>query len=526
MTSTLVKKPYMKEKFTKQQLREIKNCMDDPIYFMENYVKIQHPIYGACNFNMHKFQKDIIETFHNNRNSIAMTARQLGKTTTSSAYILWYTQFNNDKSVLIAANKQNQATEIMDRIKFAYEELPHWLKCGVITYNKQHVDFDNGSRIISRATTANASRGLSISLLYLDEFAFVRPNIADDFWSATRPTLSTGGACIITSTPNSDEDRFAQLWYGANDTLDEYGNERSDGLGTNGFKAIKVTWDKHPNATQEWADEESKIIGEERFRREYNCEFIINDETLISSSVLSRLEGKKPLEYQGQIRWYKKPDKDLMYILGLDPSVGTGGDFSAIQLFELPTMIQVAEWKHNKSTPKEQVEVMRNILKKLFNEMKDQGLKGEPEIYWTFENNGPGEAIRTVIEDTGEHFFPGMILNEPKKTSKAGARKRRKGLTTTNKTKISAATRLKSLVETNRCAIYSKALISELKGYIRSGAGFEAKQGFNDDLVASLLVCIRMMSILSEQDPDFNEALKESLDISNEEQEPMPVMVF
>jgi hypothetical protein len=194
-------------------------------------------------------------------------------TTCAAAFILWKAMFEPDSTILIAANKFVQALEIMERIRFSYQNLEqhNWLRAGVTEYNKGTIAFDNGSRIISRATAPDAGRGLSISLLYCDEFAFVHPNKQVDFWAALQPTLSTGGSCIITSTPNNNEDQFAQIWHGAIDNFDEFGNERENGLGSNGFFGIKVTWEEHPDRDGKWAIANRQQLGEERFLREFCC---------------------------------------------------------------------------------------------------------------------------------------------------------------------------------------------------------------------------------------------------------------
>jgi hypothetical protein len=192
-------------------------------------------------------------------------------TTTAGAYLLWKAMFEPDTQILIAANKFVQAMEIMDRIRYGYEECPDHIRAGVVEYNKGTIKFDNGSRITARATTPDAGRGLSITLLYLDEFAFVRPNMASEFWTSIQPVLSTGGGCIITSTPKNDEDQFAQIWRAANDNLDDFGNTLPNGVGRNDFFPIKVKWDEHPDRDEAWAAPFRNSLGEARFRQEFEC---------------------------------------------------------------------------------------------------------------------------------------------------------------------------------------------------------------------------------------------------------------
>jgi hypothetical protein len=214
--STLIKTPYAKTVFANdQQLEDFIKCSDPAtgyLHFMDNFFMIQHPTRGAMNYHPWDFQERLIETYHKYRFSISLMPRQTGKSTSAAGYLLWYAMFVPDSTILIAAHKYAGAQEIMQRIRYAYENCPLHIKAGVVTYNKGSLDFDNGSRIISATTTENTGRGLSISLLYLDEFAFVRPTIAQEFWTSITPTLSTGGKAIITSTPNSDEDQFALIW--------------------------------------------------------------------------------------------------------------------------------------------------------------------------------------------------------------------------------------------------------------------------------------------------------------------------
>lgn len=265
----LIKRPYTSETFTVAQLQEVMRSAADPVYFIRNHMYIQHPTKGRVKFDLFDYQVKLLECYHNNRYSINMLGRQMGKSTCAAAYLLWFAMFVPDSTILIAAHKHTGAQEIMQRIRYMYENLPNYLRAGATSYNKGSLEFDNGSRIISATTTENTGRGMSLTLVYLDEFAFVRPKIAKEFWTSLSPTLSTGGKCIITSTPNNDDDQFAQIWNQADKTIDEYGNDR--GVGVNGFRGIKFEWSHHPERDQSWADAEQAKIGEERFKREHLC---------------------------------------------------------------------------------------------------------------------------------------------------------------------------------------------------------------------------------------------------------------
>jgi hypothetical protein len=270
--STLVKAPYRRQHWTDQQLEEFVKCADPvtgPQYFMDNFFHIQHPTKGKMLYHPFDYQKRLIDTYHNYRYSISMMPRQTGKSTSAAGYLLWVAMFRPDSTILIAAHKYTGSQEIMQRIRYAYELCPDHIRAGVTSYNKGNLDFENGSRIVSTTTTENTGRGMSISLLYCDEFAFVRPGIAKEFWTSISPTLATGGKAIITSTPNSDEDQFALLWKGALKTEDAYGNLTE--IGINGFRAYRSYWNEHPDRDEKWASEQRAQLGEDRFRREMGC---------------------------------------------------------------------------------------------------------------------------------------------------------------------------------------------------------------------------------------------------------------
>lgn len=486
--TSLVKQAHSKFEYNNQTLKEFSSCCDlthGALYFMENFMMIQHPTKGAIPFKPFDYQLDLIKNYNDYRYSINMLGRQMGKTTVAAGYLLWYAMFVPDSTILVASNKGSSASEIMQRVRYAYENCPDHIRAGVTEYNKGSISFDNGSRIVSSTTTETTGRGMSISLVYLDEFAFVRPTIAKEFWTSLSPTLATGGKCIVTSTPNNDDDTFANIWRGANKCFDEYGNETK--VGVNGFRAYMAKWDQHPDRDAEWARRERESIGEERFRREHECEFVIYEETLVNALKLVSMTSKDPIRVMGQVRWYKHPHPNFSYVVSLDPSAGTGGDAAAIQVIELPTMEQVAEWQHNKTPVEGQMRVMMDIMQY----MKELSVK---QIYWSVENNTIGEAALVVIRDTGEESFPGEFIHEPKKV--AGARAR-KGFHTGHRTKLEACLSLKRYIETDKIVIHSKPLLSELKNFVAVGNSFKAKPGEHDDLVMSLILAVRMINYIA-----------------------------
>ena len=457
-----LKPPNQPTTYTPAQVKEFISCARDPIYFMEKYLYVQHPTRGKIPFIAYEFQKDLIKTYWDYRNVIAMIPRQSGKTTTAAAFLLWYATFNNDMTILIAANKFKAANEIMGRIKYAYEELPDHIRAGVVSYNVQSIQFDNGSRIVATTTTPDSGRGMAISLLYLDEFAYVKPRIAEEFWASIAPTLATGGKCIITSTPASDEDMFAQLWLGATKTIDEKGNEVPNKVGINGFKSFSAHYSQVPGRDEDWAAGEKAKIGLDRFQREYECVFAGEENTLINSLTLQRLDGINPLYKINDVRWYSKLNGDKTYLVALDPSAGVGKDSSCIQVFSLPDLVQVAEWTNNRVTPSGQTRMLHQIINYIYTEIKKTGFKGEPDIYYTLENNSWGEACIVALNDIGEDNFYGQMLHEPKRPGLI----RRKGLNTNVRSKAFACSKFKTLVESNKLKINSKSLIRQLKFFV------------------------------------------------------------
>jgi hypothetical protein len=216
------------------------------------------------------------------------------------------------------------------------------------------------------------------------------------------------------------------------------------------------------------------------------------------------MQGIEPIERQGQVRWYKRPDPKFTYMAALDPSLGTGGDPAAIQIFELPSFTQVGEWQHNRTPIQQQVRILSEILKYLAETVSITN------IYYSVENNTLGEAALISISEIGEENLKGVFLSEPK--SMGNSSRYRKGFNTTNKSKISACSKLKNLIESKRMSIFSKNLISELKTFVSTGASFAAKQGETDDLVMSLVLIVRMAQMLQSYDPLLDQTMRDSLD--------------
>jgi len=242
-----------------------------------------------------------------------------------------------------------------------------------------------------------------------------------------------------------------------------------------------------------------------------NCEFIINDETLIAPTTLIDLEGIEPIRKTGQVRWYQPIKKDAIYVVALDPSLGTGGDPAAIQVFEAGTTQQVAEWQHNRTTIPEQIRIMADIVREINAVVQDP-----QSIYYSVENNTIGEAALISISEYGEENIQGYFLSD---NSVVGQRRIRRGFNTTPKAKLTACNKLKVLIESGRMKIASKPLISELKTFVAHGVSYAAKPGETDDLVMASVLAVRMLMLLQTYHADLDRQLKDHNDTVIE---PMP----
>jgi hypothetical protein len=481
-----VKKAGELVEYTSETLIELKKCSEDPIYFISNYVKIIHPTRGLINFELYDSQKEIIKGFQNHRFVCNTISRQFGKTTLAAAYFLFYGSFHSNKTILVVSNNMANASEFIHRVRGMYEELPMWLKPGVVRdgWSKTSVGFDNKSRIISRATSENSARGLSLSLVFCDELAFIRERVAQEFWLAISPTLSTGGNMIIASTPNGDSNLFARL-------------SREAEAGLNEFKHFKYIWSDIPGRDEAWKKSEISRIGKEKFLQEHECHFISSETTLISSMTLQQVVNiEKPTKILKDFKIWGKFEKDKKYIIGVDPSTGTGSDFSVIEIFEFPKMIQVAEFRDNTTSSKTLWMTIKSIIKYI----ESFG----SEIYYSVENNGVGEGVLALMDnDENAPSNAEFITQDGSK---------RQGFTTTARTKLKACLTLRDMIEDGSMTIKSKDVLTELKNYIRTRTGYEAKDGSTDDAISAILIVIRILNEIIQYDDEAFELMTNKLD--------------
>ena len=252
--------------------REYLKCAEDPVYFMRKYCTIQHPQRGKMKFDLYDFQERCLTEFHKNRYNIILKSRQLGISTLSAGYSLWMILFHADKNVLVIATGKDTAKNLVTKVRVMFDGLPQWLRTGTEEINKLSLRFTNGSQIKAIASNESAGRSEALSLLILDEAAFIEK--VDEIWTAAQQTLATGGDCIVLSTPNGVGNWFHQQWVGAED-------------GTNEFSTIRLHWTDHPERDQVWRDEQDKILGPSKASQECDTDFLTSGESVVDPQILT-----------------------------------------------------------------------------------------------------------------------------------------------------------------------------------------------------------------------------------------------
>lgn len=479
------------DEYSPERVAEIKRCMSDPIYFLKTYVTIQHPTRGPMPFKLFPFQERFIDIIHNNKNTIALFPRQMGKTTCAAMYILWMATFQSAKKCIIASKNLKHATEIMSRIKYAYEELPSWLKSACKFYNRTSIEFVNGSVIKCEATSENTGRGDSPSILLVDECAFLPRRIQESMWASLQPALSTGGKFIITSTPNGDDDLYANLWRSAISEM-------------NNFTPFQVQWHEHPERGETYLKEMMQNLGELKTRQEVFCEFLSSESLLIDSIKLSKIKVSPSLWNMNACKFWEPEDaiggRGKTYMVFLDPATGSGADFSSIEVFEFPSLKQVAELRMNDLIPPIIYARLKWLLK--FLTRKVNGFSAS--VYWSFERNSIGEAISSLFwadEDPVEQAE--LVSDHPTKY----------GVYTGAGNKTQLCLMLKRMVEkVSGLEIKSTSLLNELKHFASKGASYAAKPGMTDDCVMACVGIMRLISYISGSDENAFNMVNEFID--------------
>ncbi len=453
-----VKKDGVITNFTLDEVSEYKKCMDSPAYFAENYCKIIHVDLGLVPFKLYPYQEKMFKHFNDNRFSIILACRQSGKSISSVAFLLWYAIFNPEKVVAILANKGATAQEMLSRITLMLENLPFFLQPGCKALNKRSIEFSNNSRVISAATSGSSIRGMSVNLLYLDEFAFVEN--ASEFYTSTYPVISSGKdtKVVITSTANGIGNQFEKIWTGAIQRVNE-------------FKPFRVDWWDVPGRDKKWKQETIANTSQLQFDQEFGNTFFGTGDTLINAETLMGMRAQPPKKIsEGNSTFiYKEPQTDHQYVMTVDVSKGRGQDYSTFTLIDISTR------------PFEQVAVYRNnlISPLLFPDIIYKYAKFYNNAWVVVESNDQGTLVTNGLYNDLE--YENLFMESTVKSSRIGIEMNRK-------VKRIGCSGIKDLLEENKLKIVDENTILEISTFVSKGVSYEASDGNHDDLMMNLVM--------------------------------------
>ena len=465
-----LKKTNVSQEWTNEQLGEYATCMDNPQYFIENYIKIVSLDEGLIPFKMYDFQKDMVGTFHKNRFTICKLPRQSGKSTIIIAYLLHYVLFNASVNVAILANKAAVARDLLSRLQLAYEHLPKWLQQGVMSWNKGSLELENGSKILAASTSASAVRGGSYNIIFLDEFAYVPANVAEQFFSSVYPTISSGktSKVMIVSTPHG-MNMFYKMW------VDDEEKRSS-------YIPIEVHWSEVPGRDEEWKKETIKNTSESQFNTEFECEFLGSIDTLIHPKKLKTLTYVTPQKSNAGLDVYENPAEGNSYMITVDVARGTQKDYSAFIVFDIsqiPYRI-VAKYRDNEIKPL------------VFPSKIYDTARAYNQAFVLVEVNDIGEQVANTLQFDLEYDNLVMASMRGRAGQVLGGGfsggKAQLGIRTTKATKKVGCSNLKQLVEDDKLYIPDLECIGELSTFIIKGSSFQADDGCHDDLVACMFI--------------------------------------
>ena len=467
--------------YTEKEVLELAKCVEDPIYFIDNYCYIVTLDHGIQPFKLYDCQKEKVETIHNNRKVIIMEGRQQGKTTVAAAYILWYTLFQESKTVAILANKASTAREIMSRYQLMFEHLPSWMQQGVKTWNKGDIELENGSVVFTAATTAAGIRGKSVNLLYIDEAAIIPNTIADQFFTAVYPVISAGQTTkiLITSTPLG----YNHFWKFWNDAVNK----------VNDFVPMFIPYSRIPGRNEAWALEQRRQLGELKYNQEVLCKFLGSSLTLIDSSTIEYMStcptvySKDGLDlYEYPIKAERDDEEKLVrkphsYVIVADTAKGVGGDYSAfviIDITEVPYKL-VGKYRDNKIAPM----LYPTIIHKVARDFND--------AYVLIETNS-SEQVAHILHNELEYGNL-VFVNRSTKTGQVvsggfGGGKVQLGVNTDKRVKRIGCFTFKSLLEEKKLLVFDADVISEISTFIQVRDSYQADDGYHDDLVMPLVL--------------------------------------
>ena len=455
--------------WTEENLTTYMLCKEDSEHFIRNFVKIIHVDRGLVSFEMYDYQKDMVHTFNDNRFVICKMPRQTGKSTTIIAYLLHYVLFNENVNVAILANKGAVARELLGRLQLAYEHLPKWLQQGVVIWNKGNIELENGSKILASATSGSAVRGSSFNIIFLDEFAHVPSNIAEQFFTSVYPTISSGESTkvLIVSTPLG-MNMFYKMWADAQEKR-------------NNYVPLEVHWSQVPGRDEKWKQETIKNTSEVQFTQEFECEFIGSTHTLISATKLRTMVFKTPVFSKNGLDVYEEPIKNALYCMIVDTAQGKDQDYSAISIFDISQIPyrQVAKYRSNQISPMLYPDIIFQIGKKynmawILLEVNDVGSQVAETLHYDLEYENI--IVSSMKGRAGQQIGGGFAKNI------------QLGIRTSKQLKRIGCSALKEMIESDKLIISDFDTISELTTFAVKNNSYEAEEGSNDDLAMTLVI--------------------------------------
>jgi len=463
--------------FSPEQIEEYVKCSQDPMYFIRNYVKIVSLDKGLVPFEPYDFQEDMIEAIHKNRFVIGKLPRQTGKSTTIISYLLHYVLFNQSMSVAILANKLNTARELLGRLKLAYEYLPMWLQQGVVEWNKGSIVLENGSKILASATSSSAVRGGSFNYIFLDEFAYVPQNVAEEFFSSVYPTITSGQSTKVTiiSTPKG-LNMFYRFWVNANKKPGEEGK--------NEYYPVEVHWSDVPGRDEAWKKQTISNTSAEQFRTEFECQFLGSMHTLVHPEKIKCMVYRTPEYFNNEgLRVYQRPLPDHKYVTVVDTARGQGLDYhaySVIDVTAIPYRV-VATFRNNEMPPMLYPNAIYPILRQYNN------------AYCLVEVNDIGGQVADILHDDLEYDNVIYVSMQGRKGQVVnggfgGKGSSMKGVKTSTAVKRIGCSILKNLVEDTKLIVEDFNTVDEFCSFVAKGDSFEAEDNHHDDLVMTLVL--------------------------------------
>lgn len=453
-------------------VQEYKKCALSCEYFLRKYCYVQHPTRGKILFDLYGYQKNALKEFETHDYNIVLKGRQLGFSTLIAGYSLWMMLFGNDKNILVIATKQEVAKNLVTKVRYMHSALPVWLRGTAIEDNKLSMRFANGSQIKAVASSKDAGRSEALSLLILDEAAFIED--AEIIWTAAQATLSTGGRAILNSTPNGVGNFFHKMWIGSEE-------------GANDFNPILLDWRVHPDRDEEWRARQTEMLGEMQAAQEHDASFIFSGNTVINPEIIEfyrKTHIQEPVAKQGfdQNLWiWEYPHPSKSYIAAADVARGDGEDYSTIHIIDTESSIQVAEYK-GKLPTKEFGDLMVQVST-MYNDALL--IPDNSSIGWNSIQRVIDRGYRNLFYMSNDlHYVD--VESQIVDRKVISERNMKPGFTISMRTRPLIVARLEEYMRENSFVIRSLRTLTELETFIWKNGRAEALDGYNDDLVMAL----------------------------------------